>query len=164
MKKFNQYLLHVAFIALSAVAFFSCNKKVDNPAPINLVDTTKTATITGIAYAELNTSNSEREKVPAGTKIKVVVDSKQYASTVLNGYTYQLLTYTTTVGSDGTYSVKVPALNKEVTVSIVGDQFVANRQTNVNNTNPVRTVYSVDSPSIGIRADLTYNLDLQYEY
>lgn len=81
-------------------------------------DKTQTANITGYVYAQLNLVNDLNgdgtyEYAPSGTKIFVTVANNQY---VYDAQGYAV--YETTVGSDGRYSLDVPADINGVNVEV----------------------------------------------
>jgi hypothetical protein len=130
----NTYMKFVLFI-LAASLFVSCGD-LENPSPINVIDETKTATISGNVTAELNTTTTGREKAPQGLNLVFTVDAKDYA---VGATGTQKLTFTATTDSNGAYSVAIPAQTKLITVTVYADDFTADQVTGPTTT--VKTTY-----------------------
>lgn len=142
MKTIKVFFITTFAIALAGLAI-SC-ESISNPEPINAIDSTETATIRGTAYANLDKTNDTTfvtkenyERAPQGTTIKVVLDSRDFASNIEPGVDYKSLTYKTTVNSSGDYSIEVPALGDPITAEIYFDSFTAS-QTQVDSTEEQR--------------------------
>ncbi len=106
----------------SIFTFVSCDKtEVREPG------TPPEATIEGVVYAALDLSNTDREFAPEGTKLFFRIDAKELMLAPGEG-TYETLLYTTTVGANGKYSIKLPSANhKSVPVKITSDEFRVNQ-------------------------------------
>lgn len=127
-----------AALAVSAIAFVSC-KKEEPVAPT----APETATIQGTLRANLDAANdtitggwpagyeiyNSTEYAPAGTKVTVIVDSYDLDPTPDPFFDYQDLKYTTTVGSNGSYSISnVPCYNTPIDVYVMFNDFTANQK------------------------------------
>ena len=147
-----------------AAAAFSC-EKIENPEPIQAIDSTKTSIIKGKVYAELDLTEAGLEFAPEGTLVKVSIASQNFITSI-GGVKYQPLTYTTTVNSSGEYSIEVPALDQDITVSIYLSDFTA---TQIQGPNPEDkediTFVPTSFPYNGkIVAGITKIYDLYYKY
>ena len=148
-------LLKVNLAAIIIAAFtFGC-ENVTNPEPINAIDTTKTATITGAAFADLDLNEPGNEPAPSGVKVKVILDSGDFVGNFNPGVKYQKLTYTTTLNASGKYSFEVPALDEPVSAQIFIDSFTEG-QVQLDDTEIERT-YTASSTgyAVSIVAGLT---------
>jgi hypothetical protein len=163
------YTIEKTIFAATILLFaFSC-ENVQNPEPIDAIDSTKTATIEGVAYANMDESNDDTgdpdedyEYAPEGTIVKVVLDSEDFARNNVPGVDYQNLNYTTTVGGSGEYSVEVPALDEEVTAEIHFDEFRED-QVQADGSSEERIFRVIPSPfSVTVVADLKSYNDVFY--
>lgn len=118
-------LLKISLTAVIVAVFTLGCENIENPEPVSAIDTTRTATITGTVFAELDVTNAETEPAPQGTKVKVVLDSEDFVTSPQPGVQYQSLTYTTTLDASGNYNVEVPALEGPVSAVIYLDNFSA---------------------------------------
>ncbi len=103
MKK--SFLFFGLFLAV-LISLDSCKKA--EPTAMEF-DKTQTASIMGYVYAQLELVNDYNdgvtwEKAPSGTKIFVTIANNQYISGTSGSSVYE-----TTVGSDGRYSIDIPA-------------------------------------------------------
>lgn len=163
MKSFNLILKSTIAAAVFAVAI-SC-ESVTNPEPIPAIDTTKTATITGTAYANLDMSNDttgateqDYERAPAGTAVKVVLDARDFSASADPN---QNLTYNTSVDGSGNFTIEVPATDAAINADIYMDSFTAN-QTQGDGTQQ-EEVFTTFNPSVTtITAGLTTFTDVTY--
>jgi hypothetical protein len=121
-----------AVLAIGAVAFVSCKK--DEPvAPAE----PGMATVQGTLWADLDTWNDTNqsggyqhhpEYAPAGTKVTIIVDSYDLDPTPDPSFDYQDLKFTTTVGTNGAYSITdVPCYNTPIDAKIYFNDFTADQ-------------------------------------
>jgi len=118
-------LTFVAFVLGAIVLTIASCKKISNPEAITTIDETQTATVSGIAQVQLidtflNNGTNPFELVPSGTKIIATISSSDFPGVGSNG---QDLTYETTVGADGSFSVSVPVPNDGLSVTIRPQRF-----------------------------------------
>ncbi len=132
MKTIKTFFITTFAIALAGLAI-SC-ESISNPDPLNAIDSTQTATIQGTAYANMDETNDttgvteeDYERAPQGTTVKVILDSRDFASNIEPGVDYKSLTYETTVNSSGDYSIEVPALGDPINAEIYFDSFTASQ-------------------------------------
>jgi hypothetical protein len=145
-----------------AVLFAGCGE--DEVTTLNTIDTNRTAIITGKAYATTNATlpPGTLQFAPAGTKLVVTIDSKQFAKVVVAGRTYELLSYPTTVSSDGSYTVTVPALSKTITATVIGTDFKAVYVASA--TASREEYYSFDPITVTYFEGLTTFQDIAYDF
>ncbi len=127
MKTISKLGLLILFVG----SIIAC-ESVDNPAPINTIDETRTATIRGIVKANLDTRNDttefggfqvQYENAPEGTRVFVEIDSRDYATDPAGGE-YQTLIFEATVDGNGEFEVTVPALGRSIEADVRGEEFV----------------------------------------
>lgn len=121
-----------AVLAIGTIALASCKKVEPTPAKDPGV-----ATVEGTLWANLDTWNDtdqfggyelHSEYVPAGTKVTVIVDSKDLDETPDLSYDYQDLKYTAVIGTAGDYTIaNVPCFNTPITVDIYFNDFSYNK-------------------------------------
>ncbi len=104
------------------IASSSC-KKIENPETIQVVDESKTGTIKGIVYADLIDTNSVDEFAPVGTTVLVSINSSDFPGSTGS----QTLLYKTTVGTNGEYTINVPAPTSTITATVMPQEFRTNR-------------------------------------
>jgi len=107
--------------ALLAIAITGCKKE---KVPVNVSESFGTAVIRGKVWADLNTTASGNEPVTTATIIAKISTADLYSTTPANPVNR---IYTTSVKSDGTYSITVDAGLKPVSVSIYPQDFEADR-------------------------------------
>lgn len=146
-------------LVLSIIVFASC-ESVENPAPINSIDTTRTATIRGIVRADLDTDEAGFESAPAGTKIFIDIDSRDYATSTTGG-NYQQLLFETTVDANGEFEIEVPALARFITANIRGENFVTDQRQGGGNTE--RRLYNDAEGGVNFIENETYFVNLTYD-
>ena len=129
-----------AFLLIIAVISSSC-EKIEESSPTTL-NTSNTANISGRLFANLiidktyvednfgnfgnNLLTDTLEYAPEGTEIHFRVSKSEYNPTAP---TDQMLKFTSTVGTNGNYSINLPATNEGVNVEISFDDFLANKRT-----------------------------------
>jgi hypothetical protein len=121
-------------MVLVAMAFVSCEKT--EPATPAEPGTCK---LSGIAFADLDLSNDTTEVgtfiaglnpefVPSGVKLTFVVNSGDLDNNPDPSFDYQDLTYTATVGTNGAYSVTLPAIATALSVDVYFDDFMSSQR------------------------------------
>ena len=136
MKK-NKLSLIASVILVLAITFNSC-EKIEEGSPVT-VNTSKTATISGMVHADLmqdervykesieGTSfgyQDTAEFAPAGTEIHFHVVKQDLNSDVEDGS--DEFRYSTTVNANGTYSIDIPTTEEGLNVDISFDDFEYN--------------------------------------
>ncbi|MFH2095669.1 MAG: hypothetical protein ABIJ16_08195 [Bacteroidota bacterium] len=150
-------LLFITLASLAIMVTFSgCKKEEDDYVPEPL----PTATITGKVWAELDWTNAVTEYAPSGTKIIAVYNAGDLVDNPVAGYTYKNITVEATVGSDGTYTLTIPATGNGVGVQITGVDFEYNTVTTATTTQ--RTVYSLGTTNTTVIAGMKQIIDLSY--
>lgn len=158
----------IAAVVTIVSLMFAC-EEISNPEPIDTINEEKTATIEGVAYANLDVTNdttgtmADAEFAPSNTTIKVILDSENFVGNPQPGLSYQNLTYTTTVGSGGSFSIEVPALDQPITAEVYANNFSA-IQTQADSTGQKKR-FSPDSfpYNVSIVADLNSYVEVIYQ-
>jgi hypothetical protein len=119
MKKSVKILSFFAAILLIAL---SCKDEMTNEPFTN-----GSATIQGIAFAELDLSNAELEYVPQGVHIYAEINSQDLVQFPSGGVNYGTIVYDTTIGADGSFTFQIDANLKNVTVNFYSDDFRADQ-------------------------------------
>ncbi len=119
MKKLFSYF--VVVLGIVSIAIISSCEKYEVSTPYEINDSI-TATISGYVYADLNLQETGKEYAPTGTTIFIQVELQQYNPHAPNG---EFKTYSTTVGSDGTYSFNLPSNDNGVNFTIIPESFRA---------------------------------------
>lgn len=163
MKTFNILLKSTIAAAVFAVAI-SC-ETVTNPEPIPAIDTTKTAIITGAAYANLDETNDttatiekDYERAPANTTVKVVLSARDFSASADPN---QKFTYSTTVDGSGNFTIEVPATDDAISAEIYMNSFKAS-QTKADSTQQEEVFTATNPNFITVTADLTTFADIIY--
>ena len=117
MKK--MIFLSLVLLAAFSLTFVTSCEKYEVSTPYEINDSI-TATLTGIVYADLDLSEAGFEFAPSGTKLFIKVALTQYNP---NSPAGEFKTYTTTVGSNGRYTFKLPSHDKGVNYQIIPDEF-----------------------------------------
>lgn len=158
----------IAAVVVIVSLTFAC-EEISNPEPIDIINEEKTATIEGIVYANLDETNdttgtmADLEFVPSNTTIKVILDSEDFIGNPQPGLTYQNLTYTTTVGSGGAFSIEVPALDEPINAEVYANNFTAT-QTQADSTTQTKRFSPNSFPyNVTIVADLDSYVDIVYQ-
>mgnify|MGYP001480400252 CR=1 FL=1 len=158
MKK-NKLSLIAALSIASAITFNSCEKiEVGSPVTVN---TSKTATISGMVHADLVLDKSyvmdnnfddpsatfqtsdTLEYALEGTEIHFHITKQDLNSDVQDAS--DELRYSTTVNANGTYSIQIPTTEEGLDVNISFDDFEYNRIT-----------WNYDGQVIGFLGDTSY--------
>lgn len=116
MKK-NTLSIFVLFLAV-LVVLGSCKK--EDPTSL-VLDDTKTATISGTVYAQLDLSNGDIENAPSGTKLFFKVQNNQYIAGGQGTTIYEV-----TVGAGGSYSLTLPVTDEGIDVVVEAEDFEYN--------------------------------------
>jgi hypothetical protein len=155
-------------IAAGLIALAGACEPISNPEPRSAVDTTKTATIQGTVYANLDESNDDGtatmeenyENAPAGTQVKVVFDAGDFGNPAAFGNS---LSYTTEVDGSGNYEIEVPAQDTPITAEIYVDSFQAT-QTLADGTQQEMTFEPVSFPyNVAVTAGFQSFQDIVYQ-
>ncbi len=149
-------LLSLASFALM-ITFSSCKKDEEEVTP----DPMPTATITGKAEVQLDYTNTEIETAPSGTKVFATIWAGDLVETQIANYDYQTFVYEGSIGSDGKYSIEVPAKssNAKVTVKFADFEYDVIQP----DSSKVRVVFSSpDYVDVPIVAGTTKILDANY--
>ncbi len=112
-----------AVLAIGTIAIVSCKKEE----PATPADP-GSATVSGTMWANSNLDNDtdqwgfyqlQPEYAKSGTLVTAVIDSEDLDATPDPSFTYQKLTWTTTIGSNGSYSFTgLPCYNEPITVEL----------------------------------------------
>jgi len=162
MKKNILTLMALTLIAVFAIS--SC-KKDEEPATTS--DMTH-ATIKGVVYADLDETNDtntvdpikDYEFAPVGTKVILVVNSKDLVANPIAGKTYADITYETEVGANGVYTVTVDATAKTANYTVKADDFTYAKKTGTSTTKT--TVYQATDQYVSVVKDITKIVDIKY--
>ena len=131
MKALNT-LLKFTLVAAVAIISTSACENISNPEPIAAIDSTRTATIQGTAYANLDETNDttgvleqDYELAPQGTTVKVVINTEDLIANPTPGVNYQSQTYNTTVDASGSFSLEVSAADDAINAELYLGSFSA---------------------------------------
>jgi|JI81BgreenRNA_FD_contig_101_514371_length_1486_multi_8_in_0_out_0_1 hypothetical protein len=146
-------------VVVASLAFGGCtNKDAENPTPVP----TGKATITGLATVDLDLNQAGRQgSVPAGTKVTVILSTKDLVLNPSSSVNYADRVYETTIGADGRYSIEVDATDKPFTVSVRGGEFEANRVP-AGGGAAVRVEFSVAASNVTVYKGGSFIQDLAY--
>ena len=165
MKK-NKLSLFAVLTLATAITFNSC-EKIEEGSPVT-VNTSKTATISGMVHAHLmqdervykesieGTSfgyQDTAEYAPVGTEIHFHVVKQDLNSDVEDGS--DEFRYSTTVNANGTYSINIPTTEEGLNVDISFDEFEYNYRT-WEVTDTTVTIQSLDIDPITNEIDTTF--------
>lgn len=170
MKALNTLLKFTLVAAVIVTSTFAC-ENISNPEPITAIDSTRTATIQGTAYANLDETNDTTafleenyERAPEGTSIKVVIDTEDLVANPTPGVNYAKRTYTTTVDASGNFSLEVEAADDDIVAELFASSFTAPQfqspdSVNVNRTyTPQSFPYNVTIVAgVAAQNDVIYN-------
>jgi len=124
-------------------------------------------TVSGTVRAELDVTNTTYENAPAGTKISAVVTSSQLADYVnhsglgqILSVAYENMVFSTTVSSNGNYSVLVPATASGLSISLMGDDFKATQI--LTDTTAQQRIYKLTNTTMSVVNGKNYVMDLTY--
>jgi hypothetical protein len=121
MKKIVLSLTAVALLVATA-----CKKEEQTPREAGA------ATVKGLVEVNSNTANDTLsdgsamamwETAPAGTKLTFIIDGGDLDPNPDPSYDYKDQLYSTSIGSDGTYSVSLPAYETPITAQVRFDDF-----------------------------------------
>jgi hypothetical protein len=141
-----------------ATFFTSCDKTVETT-PLS-IDLSKTATIEGYVYADLNLNDYGKEAVPAGTKI---ILSLPYSDLYSSGATGNWVD-TVDVDANGKFTVAVPADADGVTVTIKAVDFIYSQVQPLTASNAtIQKIFSVSSAtSVSVKVSETKVQIIEY--
>jgi hypothetical protein len=107
-----------------AILAYACKDEMSNEAFKN-----GTATINGTAFVNLDFTNDTAgtiyEFVPQGTRIYARINSEDLVQFPSANVNYGDIVYDTVVGASGAFTFVVAANEKDVTVTLYGDDFMA---------------------------------------
>ncbi|MFZ6010653.1 MAG: hypothetical protein ACOYXT_09920 [Bacteroidota bacterium] len=149
-----------AIFSLAGLTIFTA---CDNENSVNPPSELGKATITGTVYAELDETDigGVLEKVPAGTKIVAVINTKDLVINPTNG-NYAKKYYETTVDANGKYSIQVDAGNKELVVAVIPADFTFDVKTGASTTEKTNFYGSNADDNVTVYKNGTFILDLYY--
>lgn len=131
MKNLNTLFATVLAIIFTGLAI-SC-EPISNPDPVPAVDSTKTATLSGNVFANLDQTNDttgiredDYEAAPNGQTIKVVLDADDFNPSANPS---DKISFETTVEGSGNFSIEVPAKDGPIDAEIYMDSFMASQNT-----------------------------------
>lgn len=152
-------ILFVALAIMAASIFFTSCEKYEQSTPYVISDSL-TATISGIVYADLDLNVSTAQYAPQGTVIYI----KANLSDLVPNYSgNNMKIYTTTVGANGAYSIKVPVNDAGVMYYVSGDEFTYDQKQYDNSLK--RTIfYTNESSTDDLYSNQHYFLDINYNY
>ena len=162
----NLFIATFTIVALGLVFSVSSCKKIDNPTAIDTIDSSKTATITCVAQAQLidtfpivggNVTPNEFESVPNGTVVTAWVSSADYPGVGAAG---QDLNWSTTV-TNGSFSFEIPVPDDGITVTVVPQDFRADYITNGPNVDEDE-IFAASSFTVFLRPDQAEILDITW--
>lgn len=120
----------LSIFAIASLLMFSC-KKTESAVPAE----PGTATIKGVIKAPLDLGNDttsngvfingyNNEFAPAGTQITAIVDTEDLQKNPQNGFTYEKLKFTTTIGANGDFSfTNIPSYATTIPVELRFNDF-----------------------------------------
>jgi hypothetical protein len=116
---------NIAILAVifGAFVFTTSCKKIEEPTAVNVIESAGTATISGIAYADLDDTDPEDEFAPSGTKLLITVNQNQFPGATTYANNGNKLMYTATVGAQGAWSVTVKAPKTAITAVVWPQDF-----------------------------------------
>lgn len=156
---------NIAFLALIFGAFIfttSC-KKIVEPTALNVIENAGSATISGIAYADLDDQDAEPEFAPTGTKVTVAIDQNDFPGASTYNNNPNLLLYTTTVGANGAWSVTVKAPKTPIAATIILDPFRAT-YTDFGGNDTDDLIWSTGDQSVAVWEGNTSLVDFWYNF
>jgi len=146
-------LLSLAVVA--GIMMTSC-KKTDDAEPAVI----KKATVTGLAYADLDLTEAGIEYAPAGTKIIAWVSTEDLYLEADPTATYPKKYYETTVGGDGKYSFSIEVGNNPVKVTVAPGDFWYNQKIAADEYK--EKAYTMGAVSINVFQGQTKILDISF--
>jgi hypothetical protein len=164
MKTTKMFLILIAFIAVSFVT--SCTKCEDEPTPAAM----SSAIIEGYVYADLDLTNDTNalgfyelqwEKVPVGTKLFARINAEELDPTPDFNTEYQDILFETTVLTGGSYSMSVYAGVGDVTVLIMGQEFLYNQKTDVSTFE--QKTFGLADTQVSVIKNITRTEDLYFQ-
>lgn len=156
---------NIAILAVIFGAFIfttSC-KKIVEPTALNVIENAGTATISGIAYADLDDQDAEAEFAPTGTKVTVAIDQNDFPGASTYNNNPNLLLYTTTVGANGAWTVTVKAPKTPIAATIILDPFRAT-YTDFGGNDTDDLIWSTNDQSVAVWEGNTSLVDFWYNF
>lgn len=144
-----------SIIVMSMLILSSCKK--EDPTSL-VLDTDKTATITGTVYAELNLFEFGYETV-SGKTIFIKVSNSEYL-TGAQGMTI----YEVTTSADGTYTLEVPVTDEGIYMTMDAAEFYYNQVQYDESTEQVSFYLSFPPSVSNAITNGTYIRDIYYSY
>jgi len=112
-------LTFAAFVMMAvAVIGTSCTKTATTPAEAGKGKLTLELEVNNNEANDTLASVDNDELVPSGTMIEFVMDSEEYQTMPVAGYTYEMKRWTATVDGSGMVSIELPAIAKDATVTV----------------------------------------------
>ncbi|MFK8038177.1 MAG: hypothetical protein AB8B74_07815 [Crocinitomicaceae bacterium] len=120
----------LSIFAIASLAMLSC-KKTESAIPAE----PGTATIEGVIMAPIDLGNDtnsagvfingfDNEFAKSGTQITAIVDTEDLQKNPQNGFTYEKLKFTTTVGTNGSFSFSnIPCYSTSIPVELRFNDF-----------------------------------------
>jgi len=156
MKRGFFSIIFASVLMLSLLA--GCKKdETEQPSPIT-INEKSFATVSGLVYAQLDYTNADPEFAPAGTKLIFKIDVSDYNSNEGSGQRYYITS--TTVGSDGSYSIDIPTTTKGVDVEVIANEFTY--MTKYSSTFTERSEYSANTSYLNLTTGEIQILDINY--
>ena len=125
-----------------------------------------TATIQGIAYANLDLSNDltgvEWEYVPSGTHIYAIIDSKDLVQNPSSNVSYGDIIYEAVVGENGSFTFTIEANIDSVPVEFESDEFTHN-EIQVDQSTETEIYYLPDGYSESVRGGVIRYTEIYFE-
>lgn len=158
-------LFMIGAIVFGAIVFTSCEKE-EKASPLN-IDLSKTASMKGYLFAELDKTAAGTEVVPAGTKVYGYITNSDILDNSANG----LWADTVTVQADGSYTFNYPIGLTNSTLNIVPLAFEASQKQGFGSyATEIPGIYTSSSTSVistnagGNIPQITYNFNVKENY
>ncbi len=146
-------------LLIASATFFltSCDKEVEQTSlTVNL---SKTITVKGFVYAELNNRSAGLEYAPAGTKLFFSINYNNLNPAAGAGRWVD----TTQVDESGMFTIDVPVTDAGVTLNIDGESFFYDQvQPYAANSNTVKKFYTLPTTSFNISTTVNPIMEVTY--
>lgn len=163
----------LSIFAIASLAMLSC-KKTESATPAE----PGTATVEGIIKAPIDLGNDttaagqfingyDNEFALSGTQVTAIIDTEDLQKNPQNGFTYEKLKFTTTIGSNGEFSFKdIPCYSTSIPVELRFNDFKTSQSQFDPSNNPSKekvftlnnkTVYVYDGAKVIKEYDYTAN-------
>jgi hypothetical protein len=156
---------NIAILAVIFGAFIfttSC-KKIVEPTALNVIENAGTATISGIAYADLDDQDAEPEFAPTGTKVTVAIDQNDFPGASTYNNNPNMLLYTTTVGANGAWTITVKAPKTPINAMVILDPFRAT-YTDFSGDDTDDLIWSTSDETVAVWEGNTSLVDFWYNF